>query len=205
MRIPSSSKTKPSSSKPQMPQDIFVRSEQMAVKSFLIGRLRAERLSTTTSVVKSPEARRMSTERTIPPSEKKSPTEAELLIYVITLGSRQENIIVQLTNIEFYPNETRAIKHFPHTIFKTSTSYLNHNQATKAPYPLPPSNPPRHKDEYPSKPQLAVDRNLPPPNNTTSNNQKQHSSPPPNRKNPPRNIILSRGGTMMAATYSLTY
>ena len=43
MRIPSSSKTKSSSGKPQMPQDIFVRSEQMAVKSFLIGRLRAKR------------------------------------------------------------------------------------------------------------------------------------------------------------------
>ena len=77
-----------------------------------------------------PEARGMGTKRTIPPNGKKSPTEAELLIYVITLGSRQENIIVQLTNIGFYPNETRAIKHFPHTIFKTSTSYLNHNHTS---------------------------------------------------------------------------
>ena len=40
------------------------------------------------------------------------------------------------------------------------------------------------RDEYPSKPQLAVGKNPPPPNNTTSNNQKQHSSPPLQQKNP---------------------
>ena len=148
----------------------------------------------------------MSTKRTIPPSGKKSPTEAELLIYVITLGSRQENIIVQLTNIEFYPNETRAIKHFPHTIFKTSTSYLNHNHTShQSPISASTVKSQDTRDEYPSKPQLAVDRNLPLPKHNLKQPKTTLLPTPSNKKTPPRNIILSRGGTMMAATYSLTY
>ena len=111
------------------------------------------------------------------------PTEAELLIYVITLGSRQENIIVQLTNIEFYPNETRAIKHFPHTIFKTSTSYLNHNHTShQSPISASTVKSQDTRDEYPSKPQLAVDRNLPLPKHNLK--QPKTTPHPPQQKKP---------------------
>lgn len=106
-----------------------------------------------------------------------------------------------------HPSSLRYIKHFPHTnIQKLSTSYLNHNHTShQSPISASTVKFQDTRDEYPSKPQLAVGRNLPHP--LPPRTQPQTTSnpyPPPQQKNPPRNIILSRGGTMTAATYSLT-
>lgn len=106
-----------------------------------------------------------------------------------------------------HPSSLRYIKHFPHTnIQKLSTSYLNHNHTChQSPISTSAVKFQDTRDEYPSKPQLAVGRNLPhPPPPRTQPQTTSNPYPPPQQKNPPRNIILSRGGTMTAATYSLT-